>query len=315
MSFNAVACHVGRFHYHRQLTYELCSILLFICKSVPLETAIIIVFPKSSTELIPGLPESKCTDPASGGGSYKTKILKPMADVEDDDILDALPPAFKGGRRTMEKLCLYARDVMIGQITQLFGVENDNSSIQDRRSMAEYLQLCLKEYIDRDCQPPEEGQPFPTIPVSSSRSSADTNNASTINTNESSEQARSSSSSSSSPMNDATSDGHNGTSSTSIPKTGNIVIKRVLDDDDQKKTSTATEATKLTTTVKPTTTSSRGVAAMSSGSNGMFSGNDGASSSISRLFDRQHAPGIRKPGCPCCDPDNTSTVVDNMMML
>ena len=69
------------------------------CKApgcVPLETAVIVVFPESSTELVPGLNESK------NGGSYKTKILKPMADVTDDDILDALPPAFEGGRRTME---------------------------------------------------------------------------------------------------------------------------------------------------------------------------------------------------------------------
>ena len=61
------------------------------CKApgcVPLETAVVIVFPKcGDQELVPGLPESK-------GGSYKTKILKPMADVTEDDILDNLPPSF-----------------------------------------------------------------------------------------------------------------------------------------------------------------------------------------------------------------------------
>ena len=37
---------------------------------------------------------------------------------------------------------------------------------------------------------------------------------------------------------------------------------------------------------------------------------------IQLLSEREHhAGGIRRPGCPCCDPDNPSNVVDNMMML
>ncbi|KAL3903630.1 MAG: hypothetical protein SGARI_005288, partial [Bacillariaceae sp.] len=40
-----------------------------------------------------------------------------------------------------------------------------------------------------------------------------------------------------------------------------------------------------------------------------------ASASISRLFDRQHAPGIRQAGCPCCDPDNPSALLENMMNM
>ena len=126
------------------------------CKApgcVPLETAIIIVFPNSPTELIPGLPESQ------NAGSFKTKILKPMADVTNDDILEALPPAFKGGRRTMENLCRYARDVMLAQITQLFG--EDQESVTDRYAMAEYLQVCLQDYMANDCRAPKQGEPFP----------------------------------------------------------------------------------------------------------------------------------------------------------
>ena len=26
-----------------------------------------------------------------------------------------------------------------------------------------------------------------------------------------------------------------------------------------------------------------------------------------------HARGIRRPGCPCCDPDNASTLVDQFL--
>ncbi|CAB9520032.1 expressed unknown protein [Seminavis robusta] len=85
------------------------------CKApgcVPLETAIVIVFPKLGEELIAGLPES-C------GGNYKTKVLKPMVEVTKEDVLEALPPAFPGGKRSMENLFMQARDVMLGQITQL----------------------------------------------------------------------------------------------------------------------------------------------------------------------------------------------------
>lgn len=124
------------------------------CKApgcVPLETAIVIIFPKSETELLGDLPQS-------AGGSYKTKILKPMADVTKDDVLEALPPSFIGGKRSMEKLCLQARDIMLGQITQLFG----DDDLSGRILMAEYLRESLQDYIDGGCVPPEWGQDFPT---------------------------------------------------------------------------------------------------------------------------------------------------------
>ena len=124
------------------------------CKApgcVPLETAIVIIFPKSETELLQDLPQS-------AGGSYKTKILKPMAEVTKDDVLEALPPSFIGGKRSMEKLCLQARDVMLGQITQLFG----DDDLSGRTLMAEYLRESLKDYIDGGCVPPEWGRDFPT---------------------------------------------------------------------------------------------------------------------------------------------------------
>lgn len=30
---------------------------------------------------------------------------------------------------------------------------------------------------------------------------------------------------------------------------------------------------------------------------------------------RKHAPGVRRPGCPCCDPDDPSNIVDSLMTL
>jgi hypothetical protein len=238
------------------------------CKApgcVPLETAIIIVFPNHPEELVPGLPESK------GGGNYKTKILKPMADVVEEDVLEALPPAFKGGRRTMEKLCRNARDVMLAQITQMFG-EEDDDSVKDRQAMAEYLQEQLREYINRGCEAPEYGQDFP-------------------------------------PLEEKKSDDVETTTVSSVAKSiktqGNFVIKRPVDDNDE----TETETQKAMPSA-PTSYKSRHQAATTTGALG-----ESTSSSISRLFNREHAPGIRQAGCPCCDPDNPNNVIDTMMML
>jgi len=40
-----------------------------------------------------------------------------------------------------------------------------------------------------------------------------------------------------------------------------------------------------------------------------------SSSIIQRLSERDHAPGIRRPGCPCCDPEDISGMLDSMMNM
>ena len=125
-----------------------------------------------TNELLPGLPESAI------GGSYKTKILKPLAEVTKEDVLDALPPSFIGGTKSIEKLCYQIRDNLFAQITQLF---DDDSSITNRAALsteksnstetvmgqhprqlvAQYIQECLQQYIDHNCIPPDIGQPYP----------------------------------------------------------------------------------------------------------------------------------------------------------
>ena len=158
---------------------------------VPLETAITIVFPKppkkkakrnkktsdavaaaTATDqkeneptvppevpaflkpLVPGLEESRI------GGAFKTRILKPLSDVTQDDVLDALPPSFEGGRRTTESMCLKARDMTFAQIGQLVGIDDTSDSKESRRLVAEYLKVCLDEYVERGCVAPEWGEPF-----------------------------------------------------------------------------------------------------------------------------------------------------------
>ena len=142
---------------------------------VPLETAITIVFPKPPRKskknasedskeqketpafpkpLIPGIEESRI------GGSFKTRILKPLAEVTTEDVLDALPPEFEGGRRTIESLCFKARDTVFAQIGQLVGNDDTKDSVEGRRLVAEYLKRCLGEYVDRDCVAPDWGEEF-----------------------------------------------------------------------------------------------------------------------------------------------------------
>jgi hypothetical protein len=265
------------------------------CKApgcVPLETAIIIVFPTCEEELLPGLPESK-------GGSFKTKVLLPMAEVTQQDVLEALPPEFTGGLRSMEKLCMAARDVALAQITQLFG----DDDLEGRKLMAQYLQQSLQDYIDRDCVPPPLDEPFPdkqaktsetvTAPVTPAP------NTTTLN-----------------PTVVAPSTAT--TKSTSISKgTGNEVIRRPVDDVPETKPVT-TKPTPTTRTTPVITTNVSSVASQrmqQSVDRQLMSNNSNSGNILKKLNEREHAPGIRRVGCPCCDPDNPSNVVDQMMQL
>jgi hypothetical protein len=250
-----------------------------------LETAIIIIFPASPTELVPGLKESQ------GGGSFKTKILKPMAEVDEDDILDALPPAFHGGRRSMERLCIRARDVMIAQITQLFGEEAAEK--EDRHAMALYMQQCLQQYMDRDCVPPELDQPYPDLNDGNVESTD--GNADALAPKDQIDTAEPS------------------TKSTTVPAKGNIVIRRGKDHDSLVAAPAAAVptgnngSTNTTISTRPAPPKHQRAIQRALNSNG--------NATIARLFEREHAPGIRQAGCPCCDPENPSALMENMMML
>ena len=123
------------------------------------ETTTATTIPSFPKPLVPNLEASRT------GGNFKTRILKPLADVTQDDVLDALPPQFKGGRKTVESVCIRARDIMFAQIGQLMGNgnddddENDGSSTREgKKVVAEYLKVCLEEYMERECVAPEWGE-------------------------------------------------------------------------------------------------------------------------------------------------------------
>ena len=40
---------------------------------------------------------------------------------------------------------------------------------------------------------------------------------------------------------------------------------------------------------------------------------DGSRSLLAQIASAVHSRGIRRPGCPCCDPDNASNVVDQFL--
>jgi len=320
---------------------------------VPIETSVIIIFPRSDDgeELIPGLPESGI------GGSYKTQILKPMADVTQDDVLDHLPPCFEGGRRTMEKVCLYARDVMIGQITQLFGDGNDeqnfnenkdnptpSSAHKDRIAMANYLQLCLQEYIANGCKPPPFGEPFPnknptfgdsaeaTASVAAAAAADDDDNKSSLEdpseTNETKSStitivdAATSNTSATTAINASVAT--TTTKSAILQSKGNVMIRRRNDRDERTTTTVAPAVARNNYgTGGSTVTSIRArqpprherAIQQALGSQQLSSSTMNSTSSVSRLFSREHAPGIRKPGCPCCDVENPSVLADKFLMM
>ena len=302
------------------------------CRSpgcVPLETAVAVVFPRGhATELIPGLEES-----GARGGTYKTKILMPMKDVTMEEVLDALPPEFEGGRRTMESLCLRARDVMLGQIGQ---ITNDDD-VDGRRMIADYLAECLKDYVNLGCVAPEVGKPFPE-PVGDGAAAGADGGAANGAANGAAKGAENMTEASTRNVDaDADADGGKAESdsapsepvSRGISASGNFVIRRRMDEDyasEERRgmpprsapiaaagaAGATVPSAKRATTEGETATDWRRRQRMEAEVKFALSGSAGT---LQKLAEREHAPGIRKPGCPCCDPDDPANIVDAMMML
>lgn len=293
---------------------------------VPLETVITIVFPRGqSGELIPGLPES------GSGGNYKTKILMPLASVTKDDVLDALPPQFEGGRRTMESLCLRARDVMLSQINQIMGEED----VEGKRLMAEYLETCLEDYKKRNFVAPEIGEPFPPLPSDgATKSKGESSGGASISSMKGNfvirrrrDEEEDDDGSAADTMKPIAKDGVSSPSTTSNVShsndnnKNNSVIRRM--NDAPKHNANETSAAPLAMmgvdrvhqNREENATEWRRRNKMEVQINAAVQ-TSSSQSIIQLLSEREHhAGGIRRPGCPCCDPDNPSNVVDNMMML
>ena len=247
-------------------------------KSFPLSTPLLSKPPnpepiQDSTPLIPGIPES------ATGGTFKTRILLPLADVTLDDVLDALPPSFVGGRRTMGTIRLASRDALFSRLTQEFGggggENGESNSISDgdsgidedsgerveesrklRADVSNYLIECLNEYVSRGCISPPIGEPWPE----KDDNGGGIDGLDVIGTTRVSPNVV---------------EGR-------IEGTGNFVLRRKPDDVVEGNVIEDYKKEKKTEVISGTT-------------RGRLEG-----------FSDQHAPGIRSPGCPCCDPDNSA---------
>jgi hypothetical protein len=239
----------------------------------PLETVIVIVFPKakhvqpSLDEWIPGLPQSV------DGGHFQTKVFLPLSVVTRDHVLDSLPPAFVGGRKCLENDYIRARDQMLNQIEQTVG----QSSLSDEEKhpmknkkmlMAKYLIQCLKEYIENDCT-------LPPSPL--------------VNDGKQTESPRQQI-----PEIDVV---HG-----SIQGSGNFIIRRNKSDkvdcpQNETRQENAMDWRRRTIMEKN------------------VMGSISSTSTLQHWTEMEHVPGIRKPGCPCCDPDNVSNLVEQMLSM
>ena len=221
---------------------------------VPLETAIIICFPRpfpppspddnalETKELIPGIEGSK------NGGNFKSKVLLPLSEVTKEDVLEALPPSFIGGKRTKEKIRFRVRDFTFGQISQVL----EDSDKEGRKSIAKYLIGSLEEYVERDCIAPPVGEEYQPLNVKSLQSESMKN---TVGFNEG---------------------------------------KNVLKSESFSKLSKKERNAKLD----------------------IFNHSIGSSrSTIQKLAEREHGNGTRIDGCPCCDPDEITNVLDGMITM
>ena len=272
------------------------------CKApgcVPLETAIAIVFPRGQTEeLIPGVQES-----GAAGGTFKTKILMPMSEVTRDDVLDALPPEFEGGRRTMERICLRARDATLSQIAQVMNEED----IEGKKLMAEYLMGCLKDYVDGGCKAPPPGEAFPPRAGDDGKGEG----VGGVDADRSE---------------DATSNAEKGPA-LGIVGSGNLILRRPLDDDDGNGDA-ASKASNDAFPVAANPTPRPSLLPLSTGESAndrrrrqalerevSMSLQSASLGPMEKITQRECAPGIRRPGCPCCEPNSTANFVDSMLML
>jgi len=259
------------------------------CKApgcVPLETVICVIFPRVNKPLIKGLVESS-------GGTFKATVLKPMADVTREDVLDALPPTFEGGRWSFESQCLVARDVVLNQITKTV------QETEGRQLMAQYVIEALRKFIQNKCIPPEPGQEFEEVVISHMKEN-EMEVSHNLNSHQRMEKDLNT-------IEVDTSQLHGDVAKSAIDMgSGNFVIRRAS----QTKSSLNQPVSPLTRPhMKKSQSDWRQQQRQTMGS--MKS----ESSMIQRLAEREgkHSRGLRRPGCPCCDPENPSNVIDQMI--
>ncbi|GKY95932.1 hypothetical protein MPSEU_000553800 [Mayamaea pseudoterrestris] len=294
---------------------------------VPLETVIIVVFPNAASEcdelnvflsdLYPSMAAGASSDnnkttaattttpsnATTAALSYKTKILKPLAQVTQDDVLDALPPVFKGGRKSFRRQALQLRDATLAQLHQ------SSDDVTSKKLLAQYLMTSLQQYLDRDCSLPAWGEEYDDV------TKADMEGVVAVESTDAADAATAS--------DVATTKQEEGTAASS---TENVVMKRPVDDKFIMSQSTVNESVSPSLSATATTASSnqsssasmRRPPALNRRLQTISSSNSLSSSTLlAQLCEREHAPGVRRPACPCCDPNDpaNAAIMYQLMQL
>jgi hypothetical protein len=220
---------------------------------------------------------------------------------------------------------------MLSQINQIMGEED----VEGKRLMAEYLETCLKDYKERNCVAPDIGEPFPALPSDGvTKSKGESSGGASISRMKGNfvirrrrdeEEEGDDAADRTKPIiakDDVSSPSTTSNNSHSNDNSkNNSVIRRVNDvlKHNANETSAAPSAMmgagRGDQNREENATEWRRRNKMEAQINAAVQ-TSSSQSMIQRLSEREHhAGGIRRPGCPCCDPDNPSNVVDNMMML
>jgi len=307
---------------------------------VPVETMIVIVFPRNcDEELIPGVKES------SIGSSYKAKIMTPLASITKNDVLDALPPGFEGGRKTWESTCLNARDFVLGRIGGLVGLGESEVEVEERRTLVEYLKQCLDDYVENGCVSPDFGKPFPqtmkkeegeggkeslenseSTPMDtpmkpdvlqgSLEGTENVVNQRTLHHDGKLNPTKLSSTSATAPIDQILEKRGKSTREANAVQGSSAGNNNFVIGQSSEKHPTSESSVTLPTRVEPLFKSSqskidrRGLKKMEK----LMKLTSSSDSMLRRLAEREHAPGTRTPGCPCCDPDNLQINLDEVFL-
>jgi len=241
------------------------------CKApgcVPVETNIVIVFPSSSGSsgwntggvVDVGLVEE---------GKYTTKVLKPMLEVEQGDVVGALPPEL-GGTYSVSGEFERIRDFVKGQLEQV------GCTKEERGMGVEFLIAAMKEYKE-GLEWVEGGEKI--MPVADGE---DVENS--VNSGKPK------------PM--------------AFEGSGNFVIKRSINTITQ----SAPSGIQSPPPPPPTVPRAKLFSERDRESQRLMMEGGTSNSLMGAMKEREkHAPGVRRRGCPCCDPDDPENVLDMMM--
>ncbi|GMI41343.1 hypothetical protein TrCOL_g8187 [Triparma columacea] len=294
---------------------------------VPIETCIVIVFPTPS----PG------DDWNEGGlidegivkeGKYTTKVLKPMKDVKEEDVVASLPPEL-GGTFSFKNEMVKVRDFVVNQVNQI------SNGVEDKDAAVEFLIESLKEFKDRGYESWGVGEVVGGVEGGGGGSKQEVvKEMSSIPQQQSGglflppqppPSAEVNSSVGRQPLVVSSVPGEG------IPQVGNFVIKRssntILPSPQLERGKVDVVGPEAgTTEVLPKTSEGTERAAiflkremesqiaMMEGSN--MTGGGREATLMRGLEERDKCKkGVRRRGCPCCDPDDTDNVLDMMMNI